>query len=114
MSESSQPTLTDIAYQLGQITQQITQNNTQVNSRFDRLEERIEKIESRIELSEAKLAEEVKRWDERFFNFTKDNLGITRTIIITAGVVTIFSPFVQALAPAIKELTVRFFNLSGA
>ncbi|OWY69008.1 hypothetical protein B7486_23245 [cyanobacterium TDX16] len=103
MSESSQPTLTDIAYQLAQIANQISQTN----SKIDRLEERIES-------SEAKLAEEVKRWDERFFNFTKDSLGITRTIIITAGVVTIFSPFVQALAPAIKELTVRFFNLSGA
>ncbi|MDV2997669.1 MAG: hypothetical protein N4J56_007374 [Chroococcidiopsis sp. SAG 2025] len=60
MSDSSQTTLIDIAYQLGQITQQIAQNNTQVNNRFDRLEERIEKIESRIESSEAKLAEEVK------------------------------------------------------
>jgi Flp pilus assembly protein TadD len=29
MSESSQPTLTDIAYQLGQITQQIAQGNAQ-------------------------------------------------------------------------------------
>jgi radical SAM superfamily enzyme YgiQ (UPF0313 family) len=71
-------------------------------------------LEKRIEESEKKLEQEIKRWDERFFNFTKDNLGITRTIIITAGVVTIFSPFVQALAPTIKELTVRFFNLSGA
>ena len=37
MSETSQPTLTDIAYQLGQITQQITQGNAQTQERLDRL-----------------------------------------------------------------------------
>lgn len=99
----SEPTLTDIAFQLGQIANQISQTN----SKIDRLEERIES-------SEKQLKEEVKRWDDRFFQFTKDNLGLTRTIIITAGVVTIFSPFVQAVAPAIRELANRFFNIGGA
>lgn len=95
----SEPTLTDIAYQLAQITNQISQTN----NRFDRLEERIEKSEKRLE-------EEVKRWDERFFQFTRDNLGISRTISITAGTVVVLSPLLQAFAPAIKAVVERFIG----
>lgn len=51
-----------------------------------------------------KLEEEIRRWDERFFSFAKDNLGIARTIIITAGATIILAPLVQAVSPVLKEL----------
>lgn len=51
-----------------------------------------------------KLEEEVKRWDDRFFQFTKDNLQTSRTIILTAGAAIILAPLVQAVSPVIGEL----------
>ena len=53
----------------------------------------------------AKLETEVKRWDERFFQLTKDNLGVSRTIIITAGATIILAPLVSAISPAIGDLS---------
>lgn len=48
--------------------------------------------------------EEIKRWDERFFQLSRDNLNISRTIIVTAGAAVIFAPFLQAVVPAILAL----------
>ncbi len=47
------------------------------------------------------LQQDVRRWDERFFQLTRDNVVTSRTIIVTAGTVVLFSPVLQALAPAI-------------
>ncbi len=48
--------------------------------------------------------EEIKRWDERFFQLSCDNLNISRTIIVTAGAAVILAPFLQAVVPAILAL----------
>ncbi|MCL6436351.1 hypothetical protein [Leptothermofonsia sp. ETS-13] len=84
-----EPTLGDIAQQLSEIKHDIQS----LEKRFDGLEE------------------EVKRWDERFFQLTRDNLNTARTIIITAGAAVILSPVLQAFAPAIQSIVSR---LSGA
>ena len=49
-----------------------------------------------------------KKWDERFYQLTKDNLNISRTIIITAGAAIIFSPLLKELAPTIKTYLDQF------
>jgi hypothetical protein len=57
-----------------------------------------------------RLDSEVKRWDERFFQLTRDNLTTSRTIIITAGSVILLSPVLQALAPAIQTIVARLIG----
>ncbi|MEA5452657.1 hypothetical protein VB780_29055 [Leptolyngbya sp. CCNP1308] len=64
-------------------------------------------MEQRFEQSRQELKTEVQRWDERFFQFQRDNLTTARTIIITAGSVVILSPVLQALAPAIQTVVSR-------
>ena len=56
------------------------------------------------------LAAEIQRWDDRFFQLSRDNLMIARTIIITAGTVVILSPVLQALAPAIETVVARLLG----
>ena len=82
-----------------------------IDERFDRIEERLERLEQTItqsledsERSRQALREEVERWDERFFQFTRDNLNTSRAIIITAGSVVVLSPVLQAFAPAIQTV----------
>ncbi|PZV07951.1 MAG: hypothetical protein DCF32_06030 [Leptolyngbya sp.] len=88
-----EPTLADIA-------QQISDLQTDMEKRF---------AESRQELKS-----EVERWDERFFQFQRDNLTTARTIIITAGSVVILSPVLQALAPAIQTVVSRLAGVDVA
>jgi len=63
-----------------------------------------------LEQSRQDLKAEVLRWDERFFQFTRNNLGTARTIIITAGSVVILSPVLQALAPAVQSVVTRLLG----
>ncbi|HEY9887810.1 MAG TPA: hypothetical protein V6D02_05375 [Candidatus Obscuribacterales bacterium] len=65
---------------------------------------------SDLEQSRQELRNEVERWDERFFQFTRDNLTTARTIIVTAGAVIILSPVLQAFTPAIQALVSRFMG----
>lgn len=88
-----EPTLADIAQQISEL---------QVD------------IEKRFEESRQELKSEVERWDERFFQFQRDNLTTARTIIITAGSVVILSPVLQALAPAIQTVVSRLVGVDVA
>lgn len=67
-----------------------------------------------LEQSRQELKAEVERWDERFFQFQRDNLTTARTIIITAGSVVILSPVLQALAPAIQTVVSRLAGVDVA
>ncbi|MCA1904463.1 MAG: hypothetical protein LDL47_06475 [Cyanobacteria bacterium KgW148] len=80
----------------------------ELDARLDRIAALIE--QDRLAMEEfrqtmAKMCqEEIKRWDERFFQLSRDNLNISRTIIVTAGAAVIFAPFLQAVVPAILAL----------
>ncbi|MEO1300060.1 MAG: hypothetical protein AAFW75_30680, partial [Cyanobacteria bacterium J06636_16] len=43
----------------------------------------VQGIREDLEQTRQELREEVERWDERFFQFTRDNLAISRIIIVT-------------------------------
>lgn len=88
-----EPTLADIAQQISEL---------QVD------------MEKRFEESRQELKSEVERWDERFFQFQRDNLTTARTIIITAGSVVILSPVLQAFAPAIQTVVSRLAGADAA
>ncbi|MGB0561380.1 MAG: hypothetical protein ACPGVO_06200 [Spirulinaceae cyanobacterium] len=79
------------------------------NERLDQTNERLDQTNERLDQLEQNLKDEVQRWDNRFFEFTRNELSMTRTIIITAGAAVIFVPLLRELAPAI----VAFLNGSS-
>jgi hypothetical protein len=82
---------------------------------FDRTDDRLSRIEALVEKNSQaidRLTEDVKRWDDRFFQLSRDNLMISRTVIITAGTVVIISPVLQALAPAIETVVSRLLGIA--
>lgn len=77
------------------------------------LADKIDALTKGLEQSRQELKDEVGRWDERFFQFTRENLVTARTIIITAGTVVILSPVLQAFAPAIEAVVTRLMGGDG-
>ena len=73
----------------------------QVLEQLKTLTQEVQATNGRLDQLEQDLKEEVKRWDTRFFEFTRNELTLTRTIIITAGAAVIFAPLIRELAPAI-------------
>jgi len=59
------------------------------------------------------LKQEAQRWDERFFQLSRDTLGTARMIIVTAGAVVILSPVLQAFSPAIQTIVARLVGMEG-
>jgi lysine/ornithine N-monooxygenase len=89
---------------------------TTSNDRLDRIEANLELISNNVaKNTEAieKLSADVARWDERFFQLSRDNLIIARTIIITAGTVVILPPVLQSFAPAIETVVTRLSGLDS-
>lgn len=70
------------------------------NSRLDRLDRDIKETNQRIE-------EEVKRWDERFFQLVKEQGQTARTIIIAAASVVVLSPVLGAVVDVIGQFASR-------
>jgi len=56
-----------------------------------------------LEVDIRETVQRVDKWEERFLQLSRDNLSISRTVIIAAAA-TIFTPLVQSLAPAIAAL----------
>lgn len=103
--------------------------------RLDRIERLVEVISQKVEANtqaiailtqrvEAKEAEnqailerleaEVRWWDKRCFQLSRDNLSVSRTIIIVAGSAVIFFPLLQSLSPVIQKLMTQFTQGSPA
>jgi MerR family transcriptional regulator, repressor of the yfmOP operon len=56
-----------------------------------------------IKQIEIKLDSEVQRWDERFFQLSRDTLNFTRNIVTTAAVVAVIVPIFRDLIPIFVE-----------
>ncbi len=69
-----------------------------------RLDHRITALENRFEGMESRLEKEVARWDERFFQLSKDTLTFTRAVVTTAAVVAVLVPALRDVAPLLIEL----------
>ena len=70
------------------------------NSRLDQLDRDIKETNQRIE-------EEIKRWDERFFQLVKEQGQTARTIIIAAASVVVLSPALGAVVDLISRFMSR-------
>ena len=99
-----EPTLADDVQQIIGLRGDLEQSRQELN---DKLEQSRQELNDKLEQSRQDLKTEVERWDERFFQFQRDNLTTARTIIITAGSVVILSPVLQAFAPAIQSVVTR-------
>jgi MerR family transcriptional regulator, repressor of the yfmOP operon len=93
--------------------ERIVEQNTKGMTEFksEMVEFKSEMVEFKSEMSEFKsemvaFRADAKKWDERFFQLSRDNLNLSRIVIITAGAAVIFSPFLQTVAPSITA----FFN----
>jgi MerR family transcriptional regulator, repressor of the yfmOP operon len=56
-----------------------------------------------IKQLEVKLDSEIQRWDERFFQLSRDTLNFTRNIVTTAAVVAVIVPIFRDLIPIFVE-----------
>ncbi len=70
------------------------------NSRLDKLDSDIKETNKRIE-------DEVKRWDERFFQLVKEQGQTARTIIIAAASVVVLSPVLGAIADVFTHFVIK-------
>lgn len=85
-----------------------------VESRLDRMERLQEQIQSQLgELTEKqsttqqqvdKLVAESEKWDERFFQLSRDTLNFSRNIVVTAAVVAVLVPVLREAAATLIEL----------
>jgi len=78
-----------------------------LEDKVDNLEDKVDNLEGKVDKLEVDIRETVQRvdkWEERFLQLSRDNLSISRTVIIAAAAATIFTPLVQSLAPAIAAL----------
>ncbi|MGD1943091.1 MAG: hypothetical protein ACFB0G_17490 [Leptolyngbyaceae cyanobacterium] len=52
--------------------------------------DRLERLEQKLDGDIQRLDERTDKWEERFLQLSKDNLAISRTVIIAAATVVIF------------------------
>jgi hypothetical protein len=70
----------------------------ELDTRLDRITALTEANTANTEantISIAKLEAESKKWDERFFQLSRDTLNFSRNIIVTAAVVTVVAPLLK-------------------
>ncbi|MFS8901869.1 hypothetical protein NW845_10935 [Synechococcus sp. H60.2] len=72
--------------------------------RIARAEERIANAEERVAKAEERLEAEVKRWDERFFQLSRDTLSFTRNVVTIAAITAVLIPLLRDVAPLLIEL----------
>ena len=61
-------------------------------------------IRQDLEATRQEFQAEVKRWDERFFQLSRDTLNFTRAVVTTAAVVAVIIPLLKDVAPLVIEL----------
>lgn len=66
--------------------------------------QRLDNLEHQIEQNQKQLGEEVKRWDDRFFQLVKEQGQTSRTIIIAAASVVVLSPVLGTVAEFVARL----------
>ncbi|NEQ43450.1 MAG: hypothetical protein F6K00_07775 [Leptolyngbya sp. SIOISBB] len=86
---------------------------TEVFDRLDRLEQRldsrIQDLEKKLDADIQRLDDRTDKWEERFLQLSKDNLAISRTVIIAAATVVIFGSLLDK-AEVLVEGAARLFG----
>lgn len=74
---------------------------------FDLVEsnnQRLDNLEHQIQQNRQQLNEEVKRWDDRFFQVVKEQGQTSRTIILAASSVVVLSPVLGTVAEFVARI----------
>jgi uncharacterized protein (DUF3084 family) len=83
---------------------QLARQNQELMQTIAGTEERIARAEERIAKAEERLEAEVKRWDERFFQLSRDTLNFTRNVVTIAAITAVLIPLLRDVAPLLIEL----------
>ncbi len=78
-----------------------------LRSDVDNLKVDVSSIRHDLDLSRIEFREEVRQWDERFFQLSRDTLGFTRNVVTTAAVVAVLIPFLRDVLPLLIEVVSR-------
>lgn len=76
---------------------------TEVLTEVQQLRQEVRDSRDEIKQIREEFQQEVKRWDERFFQLSRDTLGFTRTVVTTAAVVAVLIPLLKDVAPLLIE-----------
>ncbi|MEA5449847.1 hypothetical protein VB780_14785 [Leptolyngbya sp. CCNP1308] len=86
---------------------------SEVLERLERLEQRldisVDRLEQKLDTDIQRLDERTNKWEERFLQLSKDNLAISRTVIIAAATVVIFGSLLDK-AEILVEGATRLFG----
>lgn len=67
----------------------------------------VDTIREDMESSRIEFRAEVQRWDERFFQLSRDTLGFTRNVVTTAAVVAVLIPLLKDVLPLLINVLDR-------
>lgn len=83
----------------------IERNLETLTEQVSRVSERVDRVSEDVDKLRVDLAAESKKWDDRFFQLSRDTLNFSRNVIVTAGIVAVLVP---ALWEAIVVLVETF------
>ncbi|MEM6836746.1 MAG: hypothetical protein AAF609_07800 [Cyanobacteria bacterium P01_C01_bin.120] len=82
---------------------------TEVLERLEQLDGNIKRLEQKLDADVQRLDARTDKWEERFLQLSKDNLAISRTVIIAAATVVIFGSLLDK-AEILVEGATRLFG----
>ena len=92
----------------------LDQDFQNTNQRMERMEkdaketnQRMERMERNLQETNQRIEQEVKQWDERFFQLVKEQGQTARTIIIAAASVVVLSPVLGTVVDLVSRLASR-------
>ncbi len=74
-----------------------------IADRITQVESRLSHLEGQITELRSELKTETARWDERFFQLSKDTLTFVRSVITAGVIVAILVPAVKEIVPTIVQ-----------
>ncbi len=84
------------------MSERIDQVERESDTKLTRIEALVEKNVESINL----LQQDIRRWDERFFQLSRDNVSVSKAILLATSTVVVIS----ALAPAFKLIAGILFG----
>lgn len=93
---STEPTISDVLTEL-----------RAMRTDLDTLRSDVDSIRHDLDSYRSEFREEVRQWDERFFQLSRDTLGFTRNVVTTAAVVAVLIPFLRDVLPLLIEVVSR-------
>ncbi|APB33777.1 hypothetical protein GlitD10_1455 [Gloeomargarita lithophora Alchichica-D10] len=88
MNSASEPTLNDVLQELRGLRQDVNELKRDV----DGLKQDVDALKQDVDALKQELTAEVKRWDERYYQLSKDTLGFARYVIVSGVIVAVLAP----------------------